>query len=95
MGRWRGGKCIITFFLSLSRKIVHVGTVIPTVGRLRLLDGRPEPGIAVDMGEQRAASGAGEGLVRARRSDRRVRTMLAARAQRRDENVLVLGRRVQ
>lgn len=51
------------------------------VDRLRLLDGRSEPRAAVDMGEQRAASGA-QRLDEARGPDHRVRTVLTPYPQR-------------
>lgn len=62
--------------------------------RLRLLDGRSEPGLVMDMGEQCAARGA-QGLDQAGGPDQRVGTVLAADAERGQQGVRVLGRRVQ
>lgn len=62
--------------------------------RLRLLDGRPEPRAAVDMGQQRPARGA-QGLDAARGPDHRGRPVPAPQPERRDQGVRVHGGRVQ
>lgn len=62
--------------------------------RLRLLDGWPEPGATVDLGEQRASGGA-QGLEPAGGPDHRVRPVSAPGAERRVQGVRVLGRGVQ
>jgi len=62
--------------------------------RLRLLDGWPKPGTAVDMGQQRPTRGA-QGLDETRGPDHRVGPVSAPHPERRDQGILLLGSRVQ